>query len=70
MSNSNNNISPFYPNIPLNIGVDINMNDNKIVNIGDPVNPKDAVNKNYVDVAVASGGSGVTKLGLGMTGET
>ena len=58
MSNSNNSISPFYPNIPLNIGVDINMNDKKIINIGDPVNQKDAVNKNYVDSAVASGGGG------------
>ena len=58
MSNSNNSISPFDPNVPLTIGVDINMNNNKIVNIGDPVNPKDAVNKNYVDAAVASGDSG------------
>ena len=50
--------SVFDPNLPLNIGVDINMNDNKIVNIGVPVNPKDAVNKNYVDAAIASGSGG------------
>ena len=56
--------SVFDPNLPLNIGVDINMNDNKIVNIGVPVNPKDAVNKNYVDAAIASasGGSSSGKI--------
>ena len=40
------------------VGVPINMGENRIIDVKDPVSPKDAANKAYVDSKISGGGGG------------
>lgn len=50
----------------MTVGVNLNMGENLIINVKDPVSPKDAANKAYVDSKISggAGGSGIKYIEL------
>ena len=46
----------------INFNTDLNVNNNKIINVSNPTNNNDAVNKSYVDNKILSNGDGTKYL--------
>ena len=63
---SHGNDPIFEANSELDIHVPLNMSENMIINVKDPVSPKDAANKAYVDSKIGggTGGSGIKYIEL------
>ena len=66
ISASHGNDPILEANSELDIHVPINMGENMIINVKDPVSPKDAANKAYVDSRISggTGGSGIKYIKL------